>query len=443
MDVAEVRMLRWTCDKIILDMIPNGAFRRNLQIATIVNKMREGRLRWFRHVKRRPQSTPVKKVSLLPLIAYLREEEGPPSSVDCTHADIASRVGVIRDLRRQHIPSRLIPKMAKVPGMLYGYCHEYVKTECATCRYRALICNVQINVQSLSSHERIMALDLPHGGHISHGYQAHTKKKITREGQKDENLNIVKLLRVGDKKGRSTFWAEGEKFGTLDIRLKGLEKRKERKECLQNVVLINGCEASRNPKLTRDLPVPLSAYVPPIPKVAHEGNTRKNKGFWVEIVNHMHSTCSTTKHRTYDMINEKWITVHPKVATFVVSKKCDKSSSVEVLECIAQSEEQKSKRYKSSDNSSFNTRDLRDGNFNFNSTVGDEEDEMQEVRPSRRMGTDQTKRKRKARTSSASSTGFDVESLAKLMVNKYATVDEPHNVQKGQNMTELLQMKKI
>ncbi|GJR42788.1 hypothetical protein Tco_1310891 [Tanacetum coccineum] len=41
-EVAEMRMLRWTCGKTLLDMILNEAFRRNLQVATIVNKMREG-----------------------------------------------------------------------------------------------------------------------------------------------------------------------------------------------------------------------------------------------------------------------------------------------------------------------------------------------------------------------------------------------------------------
>ncbi|GJV15561.1 retrovirus-related pol polyprotein LINE-1 [Tanacetum coccineum] len=55
MEVAEMRMLRWTCGKTILDMLPNGVFRTNLQVVNIVNKMREGRLRWFGHVKRRPQ----------------------------------------------------------------------------------------------------------------------------------------------------------------------------------------------------------------------------------------------------------------------------------------------------------------------------------------------------------------------------------------------------
>ncbi|GJR48009.1 hypothetical protein Tco_1316112, partial [Tanacetum coccineum] len=101
-------------------------------------------------------------------------------------------------------------------------------------------------------------------------------------------------------------------------------------------------------------------------------------------------------------------------------------------------EEHKSKRYKSSHDSTLNTRELGDGNFNLNNMVGDEEDEVQEVRLSRSIGKDQAKRKGKAGTSLASSTtGFDVESLAKLMVN------DQYNVKKGQEMTELLHMKKM
>ena len=65
MEVAEMRMLRWTCGKTIFDMIPNGVFRSNLHVVSIVNKMREGRLRWFGHVKRRPQSATVRRVEAL------------------------------------------------------------------------------------------------------------------------------------------------------------------------------------------------------------------------------------------------------------------------------------------------------------------------------------------------------------------------------------------
>ncbi|GKB21261.1 hypothetical protein Tco_0855184 [Tanacetum coccineum] len=65
MEVAELRMIRWTCGKTILDMIPNGVYRAELEVETIINKMREGRLRWFGHVRGRPQSAPVRRVEAL------------------------------------------------------------------------------------------------------------------------------------------------------------------------------------------------------------------------------------------------------------------------------------------------------------------------------------------------------------------------------------------
>ncbi|GJV26191.1 hypothetical protein Tco_1378886 [Tanacetum coccineum] len=58
-------MLRWTCGKTLLDMIPNGVYRAKLEVESIINKMREVRLRWFGHVRRRPQSTPVRRVESL------------------------------------------------------------------------------------------------------------------------------------------------------------------------------------------------------------------------------------------------------------------------------------------------------------------------------------------------------------------------------------------
>nr|GEY82049.1 putative cytochrome P450 [Tanacetum cinerariifolium] len=64
-ELAELKMLRWTCGKTLLDMIPNGFYRVQLEVETIINKMREGRLRWFEHVKRRPQSSPVRRVEAL------------------------------------------------------------------------------------------------------------------------------------------------------------------------------------------------------------------------------------------------------------------------------------------------------------------------------------------------------------------------------------------
>ncbi|GJV19120.1 hypothetical protein Tco_1368140 [Tanacetum coccineum] len=47
MEVAELRMQMWTCGKTMLDMIPNGVYRVELEVEIIINKMREGRLRWY------------------------------------------------------------------------------------------------------------------------------------------------------------------------------------------------------------------------------------------------------------------------------------------------------------------------------------------------------------------------------------------------------------
>ena len=64
-EVAELRMLRWTCGKTLRDMIPNGVFRAELEVENIISKMREGRLRWFGHVRRRLQSVPVRRIEAL------------------------------------------------------------------------------------------------------------------------------------------------------------------------------------------------------------------------------------------------------------------------------------------------------------------------------------------------------------------------------------------
>nr|GEV15004.1 hypothetical protein [Tanacetum cinerariifolium] len=46
-------------------MTPNGVFRAELEVESIIHKMREGRLRWFGHVKRRGQTAPVRRVKVL------------------------------------------------------------------------------------------------------------------------------------------------------------------------------------------------------------------------------------------------------------------------------------------------------------------------------------------------------------------------------------------
>ncbi|GKE62981.1 hypothetical protein Tco_1513348, partial [Tanacetum coccineum] len=64
---------------------------------------------------------------------------------------------------------------------------------------------------------------------------------------------------------------------------------------------------------------------------------------------------------------------------------------------IAQRDDNKSKRYKSSGDSSFNMRDSGEGSFNLNSTAENVENEVQKVHPSRPMGRDKQREKGKRR----------------------------------------------
>src|SRR3989304_5901116 len=62
MEVAEMRMLRWMCGHTRMDRIRNEVFRDRLGVAHISLKVREGRMRWFGHVRRRETTTPVRSV---------------------------------------------------------------------------------------------------------------------------------------------------------------------------------------------------------------------------------------------------------------------------------------------------------------------------------------------------------------------------------------------
>nr|GEU46101.1 putative cytochrome P450 [Tanacetum cinerariifolium] len=54
-----------TCGKTMLDMILNGVYKAELEVESIINNVREGQLRWFGHVRRRPQSAPIRRVEAL------------------------------------------------------------------------------------------------------------------------------------------------------------------------------------------------------------------------------------------------------------------------------------------------------------------------------------------------------------------------------------------
>ncbi|KAL6571300.1 hypothetical protein OROHE_002943 [Orobanche hederae] len=72
LEAAEMRMLRWSCGRILLDKIPNRVFRITLGVALISAKVREGRLIWFGHVLRRHATAPVRRVESLLVVGGMR-----------------------------------------------------------------------------------------------------------------------------------------------------------------------------------------------------------------------------------------------------------------------------------------------------------------------------------------------------------------------------------
>ena len=58
LETAEMRMLHWICGNTMTYHIPSVTFRRLLGVEPISEKIREGRLHWYRHVKRKCNSAP-------------------------------------------------------------------------------------------------------------------------------------------------------------------------------------------------------------------------------------------------------------------------------------------------------------------------------------------------------------------------------------------------
>ncbi|XP_070056715.1 uncharacterized protein [Nicotiana tomentosiformis] len=76
-NVAEMRMLRWMCEHTRKDGIRNKVIRDKVGVASVEDKLRESRLRWFGHVKRRDIDAPVRRCERLSM-AGLRKGRGRP-----------------------------------------------------------------------------------------------------------------------------------------------------------------------------------------------------------------------------------------------------------------------------------------------------------------------------------------------------------------------------
>ncbi|KAF3663434.1 Photosystem II CP47 reaction center protein [Capsicum annuum] len=75
--VAEMRILCWMCGLTREDKVRNEIIREKVGVASVEDKMRKGRLRWFGHVMRRGTNAPVRRCERLALDDFKRSRGRP------------------------------------------------------------------------------------------------------------------------------------------------------------------------------------------------------------------------------------------------------------------------------------------------------------------------------------------------------------------------------
>ena len=87
LEAAEMKMLRFECEVTRLDKVKNELIRSKLKVEQLVEKTREGRLKWFGHVERRENGYVGKRVMVMELGERKR---GRPKRrwMDCIREDL-------------------------------------------------------------------------------------------------------------------------------------------------------------------------------------------------------------------------------------------------------------------------------------------------------------------------------------------------------------------
>ncbi|KAF3666290.1 Proteasome subunit beta type-7 [Capsicum annuum] len=75
--VAEMRILRWMCGHTRKDRVRNEIIREKVGVASMGDKMREMRLRWFGHVMRRGSDAPLQRCETLAIDGFRRGRGRP------------------------------------------------------------------------------------------------------------------------------------------------------------------------------------------------------------------------------------------------------------------------------------------------------------------------------------------------------------------------------
>jgi len=93
-----MRMIRWMCGYTRIDRIINGVIRDLVKVTPIGDKMRETRLRWFDHVKRRSVDAPVRRCERINIPECKRGRGRLKKNLDEVIREDLKAVGLTEDL---------------------------------------------------------------------------------------------------------------------------------------------------------------------------------------------------------------------------------------------------------------------------------------------------------------------------------------------------------
>jgi len=91
-------MVRWMCGFMRIDRIRNGVIGDLAKVAPIEEKMRESRVRWFGHVKRRSVAALVRRCEMIDLSSGKRGRGRPNKSLDEVIREDLRVIGLTEDL---------------------------------------------------------------------------------------------------------------------------------------------------------------------------------------------------------------------------------------------------------------------------------------------------------------------------------------------------------
>ncbi|KAF3656602.1 putative armadillo repeat-containing kinesin-like protein 2-like isoform X1 [Capsicum annuum] len=114
--VAEMRMLRWMCGHTKKDRVRNEIIREKVGVASVEDKMREVRLRWFGHVMKRGLDAPVRRCKTLAMYGFRRGRGRPKKILEVLNGE----KGQPQHFHRKSLTSDKAISLPSSPRWSYG-----------------------------------------------------------------------------------------------------------------------------------------------------------------------------------------------------------------------------------------------------------------------------------------------------------------------------------